>query len=65
MMLCSIVVGYQYFGGPCCLHLYSEMLVSYHNTTRSHIPEELDLNLHCCENIKYSFKNMVIFQEWQ
>jgi len=19
---CSVVVGYQFFGGPCCLHLY-------------------------------------------
>jgi len=31
-MLCSIVVGYQRFGEPCCLHLYPETSVSYHNT---------------------------------
>jgi hypothetical protein len=28
----------------------SEMLVSYHNTTWHHNPEEFDLNLHCHEN---------------
>jgi hypothetical protein len=21
---CTVAVGYQRFGGPCCLHLYSE-----------------------------------------
>jgi len=29
-----------------------ETLVSYHNTTRHHSPEELDLNLHRRENLK-------------
>jgi len=45
-MPCSIVVGYQRFGGPCCLHLQgevtSETLVSQHNTTRRHHPEDHD-----------------------
>jgi hypothetical protein len=48
--LCNVVLGYQRFGGPCCLHLQgeevawtSEMLVSYHITTRHYNPEELDL----------------------
>jgi hypothetical protein len=42
---CSIVVGYQSFGGPCCFHLEGEpeSLVSYRNTTRRQNPEDLDL----------------------
>jgi len=30
----------------------SEMLVSYHNTTLSHIPEDLDPNLYSREDLK-------------
>jgi len=33
----SVVVGYERFGDPCCLHLQGE-----HNTTRCHNPEELE-----------------------
>jgi hypothetical protein len=25
VMLCSVAVGYQCFGGPCCLHLQGEV----------------------------------------
>jgi hypothetical protein len=25
VMLCSVAVGYQRFGGPCCLHLHDEV----------------------------------------
>jgi hypothetical protein len=46
------VAGHQRFGGPCCLHLQSETLVSYHSTARRHNPEDLDLNLHRRENLK-------------
>jgi hypothetical protein len=35
----------------------SETLVSYHNTTKYHFPEELDLNLLCCENLKPCIRN--------
>jgi hypothetical protein len=31
----------------------SETLISYHITTQRHDPEDRDLNLHCCENVKY------------
>jgi len=31
----------------------SETMVSYHNTTRRHNPEDLDPNLHRRENLKY------------
>jgi len=50
---CSVVVGWQYFTGLCCLHLQgwtwrkqrsSEMLLSYHNTIWCQNPEDLDMN---------------------
>jgi hypothetical protein len=31
----------------------SETLVSYHSTIQSHNPEDHDLNLHRCENLKH------------
>jgi len=53
---CSVTVRYQRFGELCCLHLqcearFSETLVSYRNTTRRHNLEDLDMNLHCRENL--------------
>jgi hypothetical protein len=59
---CGVVVGYQCFGGPCFLHLQGEVkkeaawtseTLSYHNSTWCHNnPEELNLNLHKCENLR-------------
>jgi hypothetical protein len=43
---CSVVVGYPHFREPCYLHLQGELLVSYHNTTWHHNPEDLIFNLH-------------------
>jgi len=47
----SYVAGYQRFGGPCCLYLHGETLLSYH-ITRRHNPEDRDLNLRRSENRK-------------
>jgi len=30
----------------------SKTVASYHNTTQHKNPEDLHLNLHCCENLK-------------
>jgi hypothetical protein len=41
----------------------SEMLVSYHNATRHHNPEDLNFNLHRCENLKSRHQiKKVVFQ---
>jgi len=49
VMLCSVVVGYQHFGGPCCLHLQGETLIPQQNTSVSN-PKDLDLNWKTSEN---------------
>jgi hypothetical protein len=39
-----------------------ETLVSYHNTTQHHNPEDLNLNLHYHENLKPLMTNISLLQ---
>jgi hypothetical protein len=49
-----VAVGYQYFGGPLAASIFtlkmeaarfSKVLISYHNTTWYHNPENFNLNV--------------------
>jgi len=52
---CSDMVGYERFGGPCCLHLQGEDGGSkvLRNTTRFHNSEGLGLNMNCTKTTLY------------
>jgi len=41
--LCSVVVGYQHFGGPYCLHLHTKD--DGGSTAHHHNPEEFNMNI--------------------
>jgi len=68
---CSVVIGYQRFGGPYYFHFQgevtqswsSETLVSYYNTTWRHNTEDLDLNLHPNKNFKFRGISLSTSQE--
>jgi hypothetical protein len=49
----SVVVGYQHFRRKSCFHPQG------HNTTWRHNPEDCDLNLHCCDNLKSCIMNFL------
>jgi len=53
MTPCSVVVGYQRFGGPCCLHLRRQR--GPPNTIRCHNSEDLDFSIHV-SGLKYLIK---------
>jgi hypothetical protein len=42
---------------------FSEMLASYHKTTRPRNPQDLDLNLHRRDNLKYPFSNIYFIEK--
>jgi len=58
MKPCSDVLGYQPFGGSCCLHLHLHV-ISSDTTTRCLNPEEY-LNFHRRENLKPYIWNLFI-----
>jgi hypothetical protein len=49
--MCSVTYRFQYLTMNCC-SVPSKTSVSYHNTTRRHNPEDLELTLHRRENFK-------------
>jgi len=64
VILCSVAVGYQRFGRPCCIHHPEDggstvLLISYHNTICLNNPKDLDFNLHHCENLKSCIRDGV------
>jgi hypothetical protein len=52
MTPCTVVVAYQRFRGPCCLH-FMVKLVSYHNSTQRYNPEDLEFSLHRRESLNF------------
>jgi hypothetical protein len=53
---CSVVVEYQCFRGPYCIHLQGKMLVYYYNTTQHHNPEEFNTRV-----LETQWKFIIIF----
>jgi hypothetical protein len=49
------MAGYQHFGGRWREHGPLKHWVSYQNVIWHHNPEDLNLNLCCCENFKFHF----------
>jgi hypothetical protein len=60
---CNVLIRYQRFRGPCCLHLQGEVKHLYPTATltRRHNPEDLDLKHHSRERINIRIKNMRVY----
>lgn len=52
---CGLVIGYESFGGTCCLVRLFDMLVSIWASTRHHKLEEQHKHLHRHENFYLTY----------
>lgn len=70
IMPCCLGVHWK-FKEPCCVHnsstiimqmmTTSEMSLQFYQTTQYHIPEDSNLNIHCCENPRSHQNSFLVF----